>query len=452
MAKMYVAFLLDLFQPSSQNDKVIDEVTRECYQPLVELFNSKPNAKFTVSLANSLASLLIEFRKDKVIEGLKQAVKFGKIEMIHTGAYHPIFPLLPDQEVKRQIALDKDLKSEHFGVTTTSGIFSPEMCYHDKLLPLYQEMGFQWTIIDDCVMEINGIRIPQHEIYHVNDIAVFMRSELWSNRIKNGHHLTGREFVRQMEAEIQLQQQDCYTIIAISGETFGHHVKYYQETFLRDMLCKLSKSDSVELCLVSDLLNIKGLSKIEKPKEVGQIFEYFPPCSWATQPDNYKRGDYYPLWKSKDNPIHENLWKLTDLIWDANSNINFNIEGDEQHSGLNKLRDLLDRAFYSTQYFWASIWFWNPERIYEGIDLQMRTLYLTASLMDNYELLKAGQEIYTQLMWAIHQRTQEELNSELDKSLAKLNTDSDFKKRILPWLNSIKQAIDYHELRNINNT
>ena len=72
--------------------------------------------------------------------------------------------------------------------------------------------------------------------------------------------------------------------------------------------------------------------------------------------------------------------------------------------------------------------------------------------MDNYELLKAGQEIYTQLMWAIHERTQEELHSELDKSLAKLNADYDLQQKILPWLHSINQAIDYHKLRNANNT
>ncbi len=408
MAKMYVAFLLDLFQPSSQNDKVIDEVTRECYQPLVELFNSKPNAKFTVSLTNSLASLLVNLGKNKTIEELKLAVELGRIEMIHTGAYYPIFPLSPALEVKRQIVLDMDFKAGYFGLEKISGIFSPEMCYHDKLLPIYQEIGFKWTIIDNRVMEMNGVKIPQHEIYHVNDMAVFMRSELWSNRIRNepDNHLTGREFVRQMEAEIKLQQQDCYTIIAISGETFGHHVKYYQETFLRDMLCKLSESDSVELCLVSDLLKLNSLTKIEKSKNVGKEFEFFPSCSWATQPDDYSRGDYYSLWKSKDNPIHKNLWRLTDMIWNANSVIDFhNVESDSNNE-LTLLRALLDRSFYSTQYFWASIWFWNPERIYEGIDLQMRTLYLCASLTDNYDLLEAGRDLYTQLMWEIHNRIQ----------------------------------------------
>ena len=38
---------------------------------------------------------------------------------------------------------------------------------------------------------------------------------------------------------------------------------------------------------------------------------------------------------------------------------------DQQHR-------LLDRAFYSTQRFWASFWFWGAEQIYQGIDHQMR--------------------------------------------------------------------------------
>ena len=94
------------------------------------------------------------------------------------------------------------------------------------------------------------------------------------------------------------------------------------------------------------------------------------------------------------------------MIWNANSVIDFhNVESDSNNE-LTLLRALLDRSFYSTQYFWASIWFWNPERIYEGIDLQMRTLYLCASLTDNYDLLEAGRDLYTQLMWEIHNRIQ----------------------------------------------
>ena len=397
MAKLYVAFLLDLFQPSTQSSSIIDEVARECYQPLVDLFNSKPNAKFTVSLANSVAKLLVNQGENEIIDGFTKAVEDCKIEMIHTGAYHPIFPLIQEREVRRQIELDMEFKSNHFGLKNKSGICPPELCYDDKLLPLYKDLGFSWTVIDDCVMAINGITPPAHEILHVDGVAVFMRSTLWSNWIRDEatKHLTGREFVRRLEDEVAEQDKDSYKLIAISGETFGHHVKYYQETFLRDMLCNLAKSESVQLCLVSELLDKPSLSKVDKMQEHGKDFKYFPPCSWATQEDDYLLKNYYPHWKSPGNRIHENLWMLTNLILETSQEIDFS---NNLH---NELRELLDRAFYSTQYFWASIWFWKPSEIYTGIDNQMRALYQCAALTNNLSFLTEGQMIYTKLMWEI---------------------------------------------------
>lgn len=406
MATMYVAFLLDFFQPSAQSSGIIDEITRDCYQPLVELFNSDLNPKFTVSLANSLAGLLLEYGKDEVIAKLKTAIDSHKVELVHTGAYHPIFPLIPEQEVKRQIQLDIEFKAEHFGLTTRSGIFSPELCYDDRLIPLYKEMGFRWTLADDQVMEINGIKVPDHDISQVHGVAVLMRSSLWSNWItptpEASRYPSGREFVARLRGEIASQNRDCYKIIAVAGETFGHHVKYYQETFLRDMLFALKEFESVRLCLVSELLDVGSPHETQMQREEGKGFDYFAPSSWATRPEDYYRGDYYPLWKSGGNPIHENLWRLTDLILGACQGIDFT------NTASHGLRELLNRAFYSTQYFWASIWYWDPGLIYEGIDLQMRALYEHARLTRNTRSLKEGEEIYTQLMWEICKRSREE--------------------------------------------
>jgi hypothetical protein len=310
---------------------------------------------------------------------------------------------MPEREVRRQIELDIKFKLEHFGLLKLSGLFSPEMCYHDRLVPLYQAMGFHWTVIDDQVAETNGISVPAQEIFQVNGFSVLMRSAWWSDKVRRADHegerLTGRKFVDQMGNEIAGKDHDCYKIIALSGETFGHHVKYYQETFLREMLFALRHRENVRLCLVSDLLNINSLHKCEKQKEIGKGFAYFPPSSWATQADDYRRGDPYPHWCSRGNPIHEKLWQLTGLILSSCEGISF--EDNANHD----LRKLLDRAFYSTQYFWASIWFWEPERaeqIYEGIDLQMRALYMCAELTQNARLLKEGEDLYTQLMWEIY--------------------------------------------------
>ena len=410
MPQMYVAFLLDLFQPSRQKYGLMKEIIAECYRPLVEVFNSHHNARFTLSLANSLAELLIDYSETEVISRLREAVQSGHVELVHTAAYHPILPLMPEQEVRRQIALDIEFKKEHFGVTTRSGILSPEMCHDDRLIPVFEDLGFRWTVIDDRVMGMHGVEIPDRAILHVSDIAVLMRSSFWSNKILQkdgaGRYLTGKEFIGQLEQEAAGRAEDGYRIIAMSGETFGHHIKYYEETFLRDMLFALERSHAVRLCCVSDLLQVGSLPHVQKPRETGRGFEYFPLSSWATQPEDCQRGDPYPLWKSRGNPIHEQLWDLTNLVLDSCQGIDFDNPANKE------LRRALDSAFYSTQYYWASIWFWKPRLIYEGIDLQMRALYQCARLPRNRQVvnqvLDEGQRIYARLMWEIYQRAQRE--------------------------------------------
>ena len=285
------------------------------------------------------------------------------------------------------------------------------LCYEDRLLPLFADLGFKWTIIDDSIMTMHGITIPDHEILRVNKVSVFMRSSFWSNQIsqpvkadpayRGGPYLTGREFVRRMRSEVADQDYDCYKIIALSGEAFGHHIKYYQETFLRDVLFELLHTPTVRLCRVSDLLHQRTLSKRIRNKGSDKQFMYFPPSSWAVTPEDYEPSYPYPQWKSHGNIVHEKLWKLADVIFEACEGLDFE---NDAHS---TLRGLLDCAFYCTLYHSASTGFWEPDEIYAGIDLQMRALYTCARLTDNHRLLEEGQSLYKELMWEIHKQNQE---------------------------------------------
>lgn len=398
MAKMYLAFVFNLFQPTTQNSQVVQNVTRECYLPLAKLCNSNSSLKpkFTLSVTSSLLRLL---EKEKIDQEFKEllikAQRDEKVEIIHSGAYYPIFPLIPPSEVERQIKLDIEYKERVLEVTKSTGIFSPELCYDDKLLSLYKNFDFQWTLIDDQLMVANDIAIPSQEIYQVEGVQVFMRSSFWSNNIPKerttvGRHWTGEAFIREMKQEAERAEKPCYKIIALGGETFGHHIKYYQETFLRDMLYNLQNDDTVELCLVSDLADKFPL--IDKSKALDKSFVYFPPSSWATSVENANRGDLYVHWKSQGNAVHEKLWALTDLLFEACQNLNFQ---DKKFDGLRKL---LDQAFYSETYFFASIHYWRSDLIYKGIDLQMRILYKYYHLTNNERVFKQGTEIYVQLM------------------------------------------------------
>src|SRR6266853_3023031 len=130
----------------------------------------------------------------ETIDQLSAARRAGKIEILHTGAYYPILPLLAPGEVKRQIEVDIDFKKKDLGVDTLGGFFPPELCCDDRLIEILKEQGFKWTILDDQLFEQNGIAIPEHEIFSVDGFHVFARSSLWSTILSNGGP-RGREFV-----------------------------------------------------------------------------------------------------------------------------------------------------------------------------------------------------------------------------------------------------------------
>ncbi len=402
---MNLAFVLELYQPPTQTFEILNQITKECYVPLAKLLVSEPRPRFTLSITSSLVNLLeYNTMADMVMPPLVSALQTGNVELAHSGAYHSVFPLLSEQEVRRQIALDIDSKQKTFASTTTRGILSPELCYHDRLIPIFKEMGFTWTIINDKLMDQFGISVDDPFIYQVDGLALLMRNSLWSDRIrqprKDHTYWTGLGFAQAMQQELEYKGQDCYKIIMLPGETFGHHIKYFQETFLRDLLYALADFPDIQLCTISDLLTNKRFPKINKaPLQDSDFdFTYFPPCSISTWPDDWERGDPYAHFCTRGNPIHEKLWQLTNIILQVTERLDFS---DHAHI---HLRELLDRAFYSGQYFHGSYWFWDRERVLEGIDQQMRALYEYSRIMGDKSALRNGQILYTELMWEVQLR------------------------------------------------
>nr|VFJ91435.1 MAG: Glycosyl hydrolase family 57 [Candidatus Kentron sp. LFY] len=405
MATMHIAFLLNFAQPADQNVDVTKRIARECYIPLSELFACDLVPRFSLSIPNVLLSHLNDTGQDGVIIPLlKKAMSEEKLEIVHSGAYSPIFPLLPEREVERQIELDFEYKRRELALESRAGIYSPELCYEDSLLSLYERLGFRWTLIDDKLMQSVDVPIPQKEIYRVDGFSIFLRSSFWSDRIgavgqREGWR--GRDFIAHLDEEMVGESDDCYRVFCLAGETFGHHIPYYHQTFLLDMLYALRDSKHVRLCRVSDLLTTDSLAQIPKREEIDKGFVYFPPSSAATQWENYERGDPYPLWRSRKNPIHEAQWQLTGLVLEATRGVNFG------HGENAELRRLLDRAFYSQQYYWASIMNWQKGMkfiIHEGIDYQMRVLYKAVRMTDNQELFARGTVLYTRLMRELYRK------------------------------------------------
>ena len=386
---------------------MLKRLTNECYAPLAKLLAGEPRLRVTLSFARSLIEGLKAWGlDDAVIPAIAQGVTQGNVELAHSGAYHSVFPLLSEREVRRQVELDLEAKGDLFGPTAPRGILPPELCYSDRLLPLFRDLGFRWTLVDDKLLGRFGIPVPTGEVYRVQDLAVLFRSDLWSDSIRQpregGGHWTGRAFAAELAREARGLAGDAYKVLMLPGETFGHHIPWFQETFLRDLVYALADYPELSLSTVSELLESSCFPETPPPPHGPTGFEFLPPSSMATRVKDWDRGDPYPHFSSRGNPIHKRLWRLTKLILRVTDRPDLDVPKFE------RLRDLLDSAFYSGQYFHASLWYWDPGPVLEGIDRQMRVLYEYARVTEDRESLRLGQRIYASLLWKVDQRRQAE--------------------------------------------
>ncbi len=118
------------------------------------------------------------------------------------------------------------------------------------------------------------------------------------------------DFKNRFPGEVRswTQGKECYVILAMDAETFGHHEKYLNIKLLSDFL--------------APLLETFGGNEREgiKIEPLGNIFRAFPkvsgcvpPGSWATTVDDFRAGDYFPLWSSPRNQLHKIMWEISNL-------------------------------------------------------------------------------------------------------------------------------------------
>ncbi len=382
----YLNLLFHIYQPPVQDNEVTHTITEESYRPLARSFVDFQDLKCTLNINLSLTEKLATLETD-VIANIKKAYEHGNLELTDSGAYHPIFPLIPFDEIKRQLQLNRVGNQQHISPKfKPTGIFPPEMAFEARHAPLFKEMGYEWTITDDGNLGYYGIEAPYNKIYCCEGFGVLLRSNHWSNKFahfKQGQWKSAREFVEELDTGLEqwMGNNDGYVIIGLDGETFGHHHPELGKDFLPEMFEVLREyKHRIQLATLSEIFN-------RFPKTP----QFIPPTSWSTDRVNIEQKDYFSWWKSHQNKIHTLQWEFTNLVLEKVRGI--------VNEDINKE---MDKALYSCQYWWACFWKFNPGEIYKGAFNMMKILQHAAELLNNnYELIKEGEDIFKQLILEI---------------------------------------------------
>ncbi len=362
---IYWAPLLHFYQPPTQSHGVLAKVCEESYRPLVRVFKEHPESRVTLNMCGVLTEMLANHGYQDILKGLEKLGQHGQVEFVESSKFHAILPLIPEIEAKRQISLNKITNLSFFKDSyKPRGFFLPEMCYSDETASIVRGMGYEWVMVSGiaCQGKWPMDYVPVFKI-GLGSMKAFFRDDIISNMI-SFKNIDAARFVSRIK-ELAKGKEDAYIITAMDAETFGHHIRGWENIFLAALYEIIEDSDKVKAVKISDLLEKFPVAKTKPPK----------PSSWSTSNEEIMAGNYYPLWNTPHNNVHRLQWEHMSMCLEIFQEAENKKNIEKSALFFNTARETLDMALHSCQFWWANkARMWNENLINKGLILQEETM------------------------------------------------------------------------------
>ena len=356
---VYFAFLFHMYQPPVQIAPVIKQIVKESYQPVLEAIYSHPEVKITLNINGILTEQFIDYRHDELIQKITSLASLGQIEFTESGKYHPLLPLIPEPEIKRQIRLNHETNQRYFGdVYKPKGFFPPEMAISEEVLETVHALGLEWIIMSGIANTLPTFPI-NFISQHSNGLKLIFRDDYISVDLAFDKINSIEAFFQRLK--YTNSSQDTYIILAMDIETFGHHIKGAIKKFLIPLFDVLPNRDDVKLYSISEIVRKFPLGEKQFPRD----------STWSTMPGDIAHDLPYPLWFDPNNPLHVEQHKLfmygltlINLATKYENSMN-----SERKSLFYNARHFIDRGIHSCQQWWASKKpYYSPDMILRGLN------------------------------------------------------------------------------------
>ncbi len=371
--------IVHCYQPPTIEPDVLATVVRESYDPFFHFLYNNPHIKQTLNINSCLTHLLDKHGHSNILDLIKLLVERGQVELMDSAAFHPLLPLINEDEVRRQIKVNQNMNHERLGVRVQpAGFFLPECAYSESVARIVKEMGYTWIVLDE--LSYNGTvqsvdPNTKHVIKNIGLTAVFR------------DHNRSRTYVPKTIAEELEKNTLPNTILtATDGELYWHRHKDMSGRFFQ-----ITQDKRIATQTVSE-----HLATCTKTDECTPVASH-----WDAHEQELTNNIPYSLWQHPDNAIHKALWKLADLAYDTL--ITHTEDNDFWSARLH-----FERGISSCTFWWASAQdlslfdmpAWKPDEVEKGaLELirVIRTLQvpLTTKLAAEKDYLHIKQLIWT---------------------------------------------------------
>jgi len=373
---------LHFYQPPTADNETVIEATEKSYRRIISALKRNTRIKFTFNITACLLDRWLALGYKQLIEEVKELLNNGQIELTGSAAFHPILPLLPAAEIKRNILINQTLLKEYFGPDLkTNGFFSPEAAYSHQLAKLIKKLGFNWLILDEISAngKLNNLDLAKNYLDDNSGLKICFRSREFS-----------KSYVPHAIFKLIKQKKNKLVITATDAELYGLRHQDHSGSFE-----KLLKRPEIETLTIS-----RHLTKAKDYKKISPLAS-----SWESSEAELKQKLPYALWYNKKNRIQVLLWRMANL---AITTVNL-YRNDQQYDWA---RSHLDKGLASCTFWWASARdfklfgsiSWNPDEIERGLNELIRSIRALVNPRTRKIKIKA-EKLYIkikQLIWHKH--------------------------------------------------
>jgi len=381
MNKITWVNLLHFYQPPTADNRTVAEAVEKSYKKIINALKDNPQIRFTLNLTGCLLKKMDQLGFKDVIADLKLLKDKKQIELTGTAAYHPILPLLPKEEIKKNIEANQIILKEYFGESFyPRGFFLPELAYSAETAKIISDLGYGWITLDEISAfgKLNQLDYNKLYLDKTNGMKIFFRSRKLS-----------KSYVPETICNLIDRNYQGLALTGTDAELYGlRHIDFAAN------FEKLLKRPEIETLTVSEFL-----SSLKDQIAIVPLTS-----SWETTVSELKRGQPFVLWQNNKNKIQKLLWQLTNL---AIATVN-QYPSDTNHDWA---RTHLNRGLASCTFWWASARdfklfssiSWNPDEIEKGTNELIKSI---RSLTDpkTKEAKIAGEKLYIKIKQSIWQK------------------------------------------------
>ncbi len=221
---LYHALVLNLHQPSGNLDHLLTYNEPEAREILLamdriprSLADEQELGRVHLSLSGTLLETLhhpeFQHQASSIVDCgalLDQLRSQPAIELLGTGYYHPVLPLIPPADWEAHLERWQRVARRLFPNAALQGFWPPEMGFRMEMIPLLRRCGYSFALVDSehvqpvTPMGWEALRYRPHIARFGNDeIVVIVRDRELSTAQANGMDLGG--FLR----EVRERTQDC---------------------------------------------------------------------------------------------------------------------------------------------------------------------------------------------------------------------------------------------------